>query len=71
MAIKFLLLLVILYFIGKSINNMVKAVLNDPKAPPRMQARPPQERRTQWHGPSPNQARSSDGDIEDAKWVDL
>lgn len=74
MALKLILFLIIIYFIGKTIGNLFRAVVADSKLPPRAQQPPyqqPRSREPEWTGPVPRQERRSRGEVEDAKWVDL
>ena len=73
MRLRLLLIAIVLYLVFKTASNLVRAVLNDPKAPPRVE---PNHRREpdlrEWQGPSSRPAqRRRDDDIEDARWVDL
>ncbi len=68
MALKLIIIFVLLYFVARSVGNMVQAILQDPKAPPRVPPHPQQDR--EWQGPS-KPTRRGDSDVEDARWVDL
>ena len=68
MALKLIIIFVLLYFVARSVGNMVQAILQDPKAPPRVAPRPRQDR--EWQGPTKPTPRG-DSDVEDARWVDL
>ena len=68
MALKLIIIFVLLYFVARSVGNMVQAILQDPKAPPRVAPRPRQDR--QWQGPS-EPTRRGNSDVEDARWEDL
>ncbi|MCH8962030.1 MAG: hypothetical protein IH820_12075 [Bacteroidetes bacterium] len=70
MALKLIIIFVLLYFVARSVGNMVQAILQDPKAPPRVPPRPRQDREPQWQGPTKPTPRG-DSDVEDARWVDL
>ena len=70
MTLKFIIIVVLLYFVARSVGNMVQAILQDPKAQPRVPPRPRPDRNPRWEGPSTPTHRSG-SDIEDAKWVDL
>ena len=70
MALKLIIIFVLLYFVARSVGNMVQAILRDPKAPPRVAPRPRQDRGPQWQGPS-EPTRRGDSDVEDARWEDL
>ena len=71
MALKLILIFIVLYFVARSVGNMVRAILQDPKAPPAVPPRPRRERDPQWQGPSSRPTHRGSSDIEDAKWIDL
>ena len=69
MALKLIIIFVLLYFVARSVGNMVQAIFQSPKAP-----LPPQHRQdqdAQWQGPSSKPTPRRGSDIEDAKWKDL
>lgn len=65
MLIKFLLIAILLYFIGKTVMNLASAVLYGAEGRPQM---PRPDTR---YEPSPQQDTAYGGDVEDARWVDL
>ncbi len=71
MALKLIIIFVLLYFVARSVGNMVQAILQDPKAPPSVPPRHRQDRDPQWQGPSSKPTPEGGSDVEDAKWVDL
>lgn len=71
MALKLIIIVVLLYFVARSVGNMMRAVLHDPKAPPPVPPRARQDRGPQWQGPSSGPVPRDGSDVEDAKWVDL
>ncbi len=69
MALKLIIIFVLLYFVARSVGNMVQAIFQGPKAP-----LPPQHRQDldpQWQGPSSKPTPRGGSDVEDAKWKDL
>jgi len=71
MVLKLLLIFALFYLVARTVGNMIRAVLNDPKTPPPMP--PPGERppRTTWEGPRPRSRQGARPDVEDARWIDL
>jgi len=68
MALKLIIIFVLLYFVARSVGNMVQAILQDPKAPPRVP--PPPRQDQEWQGPT-EPTRRGNSDVEDARWEDL
>lgn len=77
--LKFLFLLILLYYAFRAVRGLLRAVLTDQRgAPPQMpRSRPdaytrPSERATapSWRGPAAGRSTREE-DIEDAKWQDL
>ncbi len=69
MALKLIIIFVLLYFVARSVGNMVQAIFQDPKAP--LPPRHRQDRDPQWQGPSSKPTPRGGSDVEDAKWKDL
>ncbi len=72
MALKLIIIFVLLYFVARSVGNMVQAIFQGPKAPlPPQHRQDRQDRDPQWQGPSSKPTPEGGSDVEDAKWEDL
>lgn len=70
MFLKLLFLLIILYFVVRTMRSLIHAVRSDsPGVPPSVLNREP-PRPAGWQG-SNDSTRRVDENVEDAKWVDL
>ncbi len=69
MALKLIIIFVLLYFVARSVGNMVQAIFQGPKAP--LPPRHRQDQDPQWQGPSSKPTPRGRSEVEDAKWKDL
>lgn len=70
MLLKFLFLLIILYFVLRTVSSLIRAVRSDGGRPVRSDLHRQPERPTVSRRPENGQSRRVEN-VEDAKWVDL